>query len=281
MDADFNVYKLPEINDLAVLYRGTRPQFDNFRGIQPQEPDMSQYVPGSNGLKFAPQGGLRASAEDLVKFLKANMKQETLMSPLAFDEMHTTVWSYNGTNGNNYNGIFKNFAHGNHVTTDLLPGEMLLGHSGEAYGLIADAYFSYENEYGIVFITNGGNWNYGEYSGWYNLEEEVFQAAFQAIPRLFNQISGSEINDITPLTQVYPNPFNETVFFKVNLDDRYKIDLKIVDLNGATILNIRDSIYAEGTHYFSCSFYGYPSGIYFYQILMDDYKETGKLLLVR
>lgn len=281
MDADFNVYRLSDINNLAVLYRGSTPQADNYLGVRPQEPDLSQYVIGSNGLKFAPQGGARASAEDLVKFLKANMKKEILMSSRAFDEMHNAVWIYNGSNGDDYNGIFKNYAHGNHMSTDLLPDEMIFGHSGEAYGLIADAYFSLDKEYGIVFITNGGNWGYGNYSAWYDVEEEVFQTAFRNIPHLETGITNKKISNDIPRTDVYPNPFNETVFFKVNLDDRYRIDLKIFDLTGATVLSIRDSIYTEGTHHLSCSFYGYPSGIYIYQISVDDYKESGKLLLVR
>jgi len=281
MDADFNVYKISDINNLAVLYRGTTPQADDFQGIQPREPDLSTYVIGSNGLKFAPQGGVRASAEDLVKFLKANLNKEILMSPRAYDDMHNTVWISSGLNGDDYNGIFKNYAHGNHMTTDFLPGETLFGHSGEAYGLIADAYFSYDNEYGIVFITNGGDWNYGNYSGWYDVEEAVFQAAFQQIPKLITRISDQNVYEKLPLTEVYPNPFNETVFFKVNLDDRYRVHLKIIDLSGTTVLSIRDSIYSEGAHHLSCSFYGYPSGIYIYQISVDDYKENGKLLLVR
>jgi len=281
MNADFNIYQISDINNLAVLYRGTTPQADDFHGVQPVEAGLGEYMIGSNGLKFAPQGGVRTSAEDLVKFLRACLNKEILMSHRSFDEMHNTVWVFNGSNGDDYKGFFKNYAHGNHMTTDLLPGETLFGHSGEAYGLINDAYFSYDNEYGIVFITNGGNWRQGNYSGWYDVEEEVFQAAFQQIPHLETRVTNQEPEQKLPMADVYPTPFNETVFFKLDLDDRYRVHLKIVDLSGTTVLSIRDSIYSEGIHHLSCSFFGYPSGLYIYQISMDDYKESGKLLLVR
>ena len=68
----FNVLDLPDIDEVAVLYRnqgGWTPMADHYLGVPPPAPDLSGYVPGTNGLFFAPQGGLRASAHDLVRLL--------------------------------------------------------------------------------------------------------------------------------------------------------------------------------------------------------------------
>lgn len=82
----FNVNLVPDarFGDISPLYRKRSPegdewnpegpwiaQTDDFRGahggspVRPPAPDLSGYVPGTNGAIFSPQGGLRISAPDL------------------------------------------------------------------------------------------------------------------------------------------------------------------------------------------------------------------------
>jgi len=39
-------------------------------------------------------------------------------------------------------------------------------------------YFSQDKKYGIVFMTNGAIWGAGNYSGWYNMEEDVYKGHY-------------------------------------------------------------------------------------------------------
>ncbi len=172
----FRVQSLPDINQLSVIYRNKNnkwvPQVDNYQGVCPPR-DVSQYILGTNGALFAPQGGLRISALELSKFW---MGYKKILLPETIYRMQKTVWMYNGNNGDTYENVFKNYALGHHTTQDLIPKQELIGHPGDAYGLVSNFYFSPNKNCCIIFITNGGIWDKGNYSGWFNVEEDVFLA---------------------------------------------------------------------------------------------------------
>jgi CubicO group peptidase (beta-lactamase class C family) len=188
---DFNVAEISNINNVAVLYRNSVPQADNYLGISPQPFDSSQYVIGSNGLVFAPQGGLRISALDATRFmiLHANFGEYNgiqILDSATVAQMHTPLWTYNGSNGDNYYNLFNCWGFGFHITTNtamgdiVIPGTTVYGHPGEAYGLISDLYFEKEKRFGLVFITNGyhgsASYQWGNTSAFYQPEEDVFTA---------------------------------------------------------------------------------------------------------
>lgn len=185
----YNVQDLPGVTDLAVLYRNSAPQSDNYNGMMPPAPDLSQYVIGSNGLFFAPQGGLRVSALELsrIAILLANegsFDGTALLQPATVALMLGNEWTWNGSNGDNYYGLFRSWGLGVHRITAqpggdvVFPGTALFGHPGEAYGLISDLYVDPATGFGLVFITNGytpGNaYQFGTSSAFYGVEEEVY-----------------------------------------------------------------------------------------------------------
>ncbi|MFH0736675.1 MAG: serine hydrolase domain-containing protein [bacterium] len=189
INGSFNVQDIINIDDLAVLYRKPDSiwvaQTDAFYGVKPTPRNLSNYIIGTNGVIFSPTGGLRVTCEELAKFMQMQLHDGILdnvriISKKAAEIMQQCIWNYNGSNGITMNGEFKSYAFANHTTKDLLPGETLIGHPGEAYGLVSDMYFSKEKNYGIVFICNGGTFNNGAYSGWYKLEEDVFKAVYTA-----------------------------------------------------------------------------------------------------
>lgn len=91
--------------------------------------NFDDYVPGTNGTLLSPQGGLRASLNDLLVLAKA----------LGDDpDLHTESWRYDGTNGADDSGHFVSFGPGLYVYPPELspiPGQRMVGHHGEAYGL--------------------------------------------------------------------------------------------------------------------------------------------------
>ena len=198
INGSYNVQDLYSLDDLAVLYRNSAPQADNFNGVMPPAPDLSQYVIGSNGLYFAPQGGLRISALELARFAILLNNEGTydgtaLLQPATVALMLGDEWTWNGSNGDNYYGLFRSWGLGVHRITAqsggdvVFPGTAMFGHAGEAYGLISDLYVDPATGFALVFITNGytpGNaYQFGMASAFYGAEEDVYAALQQyAVP---------------------------------------------------------------------------------------------------
>ena len=194
LNASFNIQDLPNIENLAVLYRKWNnvtwdPQADDYGGIMPEPRDLSVYPIGSNAIIFGPQGGLRISAIDLSEILLMLMHNGTrngveILSESTAILMRTAQWTYDGDNGNDYYGLFKKWGLGMHLITPnagndvVFSGLSMAGHPGEAYGLVSDFYFNTDTQNGVIFLTNGCGVGYdlGTTSAFYEVEEAVFAA---------------------------------------------------------------------------------------------------------
>ena len=190
----FNVNDIENIDNVSVLYRKINgawiPQADNYQGIQPVFTNLDSYVVGDNGLRFGPQGGLRVSGTELAKLFQLFLNGGSLngvevLESSTVEEMMTTQWLYDGTNGNNYYGLFNSWGLGLHKSTNtenqdivLQSGSPMLGHPGEAYGLISDAYVDTEKNLGLVLVINGSGSGYStnNFSAFYSIEKAVFDA---------------------------------------------------------------------------------------------------------
>ncbi len=188
-------YNLNEIdsNNLATLYRGEnqnwKPQKDDYTINKPNPIDLTNYTIGNNALFLGPQGGLRISANDLVKLLKYIKSEGNLVANLiskrTLKTMIKSEWQFKGNNGDTYNGFFKKYSLGLHKTnmnsSDIVNNPTtfadFIGHAGDAYGLISDAYFSKKLNFGFVIITNGSLNEFvkGKNSSFYEFEEEIFK----------------------------------------------------------------------------------------------------------
>lgn len=85
------------------------------------------------------------------------------------------------------------------------------------------------------------------------------------------------------LYQNYPNPFNPNTVISYRLLVSGIINIKIYDLRGkeiATLVNERKSA-GNYTINFDASKYNLSSGIYFYTLTTDSFKETKKMLLTK
>jgi CubicO group peptidase (beta-lactamase class C family) len=204
-----NLWDLSDIDQLSVLYRWENsiavPQADNYNGIAPTNLNYEQLPLGHNGLVHSPQGGVRSSAEDLGKFMQMHMSNGfyntiQMLNEETVTDMHSAHWRGFGLGGF-YTAKGLNF----HITQDLIENNVMIGHAGEAYGLISDMYFDQDYNFGIIFIINGGNYSSGHFT-FYDLEEEVFA-------KIFHHISNETENDEIPVAstfRVFPNPFYST-----------------------------------------------------------------------
>jgi CubicO group peptidase (beta-lactamase class C family) len=150
---------------------------------------LADYVVGTNGLLFSPQGGLRASLMDLVKIGMALTGSVPLLDEATRKAMFVPEWTYRASpeNGDTSGGAFQGFGTGVHR---LLPGEgcpivglkrEMIGHYGEAYGLLAGLWVDPETSLGFAYFVTGSLFSppNGKHSGVYALEEEMMQAAAQ------------------------------------------------------------------------------------------------------
>jgi CubicO group peptidase (beta-lactamase class C family) len=190
--ASFNLDDI-SLTSLATLYRSDnnawKPEKDDYSITVPNPTDITTYQIGNNALFFGPQGGLRASAADVlcfIKYLKSDGKSApNLISKSTLNKMKKAQWCFKVSNGDNYNGFFKQYGLGLHQTnkngSDLISKPEIfgkfIGHAGDAYGLISDAYFSEKEDFGFVIITNGSFDPFikGKNSSFYDFEEAIFK----------------------------------------------------------------------------------------------------------
>jgi CubicO group peptidase (beta-lactamase class C family) len=242
----FNIDHINDIKNVAVLYRNGNPQADNYQGIHPAPFDSASYIIGTNGIIFAPQGGLRITTSDLGKFMAMHANNGSygsaeILSPEICELMHNPVWTYNGSNGNNYYDLFNSWGLGVQITTNtfggdiVIPNTTMIGHPGEAYGLISDMYFEKEKQFGVIFITNGyysGGYSFGNNSAFYIPEEETFAAVnqyhFNNCDTMINSISLLHTNK----NQIWYDHTNQTIHIN---DDALGGRLEIYDISGQKI----------------------------------------------
>jgi CubicO group peptidase (beta-lactamase class C family) len=285
IDASFNVNDLTNIDQLAVIYRkeGTvwTPQVDNYQGTQPFFSNLNGYIPGTNGGRFGPQGGFRCSAQDLAKIFLVLMNNgsfdgDTLLSEASCNAMVNNEWTYNGNNGNNYFGLFRSWGLGIHRVTSTPGGDVALpgsstmfGHPGEAYGLVSDAYFDTTRKVGFVFINNGVGIGYqtGNNSGFYTIEEEVFEA-IENHSNLAgcSQTSVQQQSDDT-IVQIYQNPSTGKVH--IELPNQSPLSVSVFDIKGALIKETVDvqidvSAFAKGVYFIKAKT---KEGMYHYKFV--------------
>ncbi len=188
----YNVGDLDDINQLAVLYRIGIPQIDNYNGLTPPPFSNPNYVPGTNGLRFGPQGGLRTNLNGILTLGKLIINNgmhgdDVYLQSTTVQTMIGPEWTYNESNGDNYFGLFNSWGLGIHrslgftgfATGDaIVPGQLFVGHAGEAYGLLSNIFIQPEHGYMVAFVTNGllqsYSYAWGFHTSFYRMEEEVF-----------------------------------------------------------------------------------------------------------
>ncbi|MEC0268519.1 serine hydrolase domain-containing protein [Paenibacillus anseongense] len=188
-DTSFNIGDLKDMDSVAVLYEYSEANdefivgTDDFRGKKPEAIDYSGYVPGTNGALFSPQGGLRTSVDNLTRFMEAHsnggkLNDVQILKPESVDLMHAPHWS-----GHRQEGFFRNCGLQFQITDDLLPGHRLIGHSGDAYGLLSDMYFHKQEKWGFILLMNGVIQSKGQ-GIYFEAEEELAQVLKTAFLRL-------------------------------------------------------------------------------------------------
>jgi photosystem II stability/assembly factor-like uncharacterized protein len=102
----------------------------------------------------------------------------------------------------------------------------------------------------------------------------------------------SEIPKSFSLSQNYPNPFNPTTKIKFSLPYPSKggaldVQLIVYDVLGKKIANLIPPLWGgkeglqPGSYEVEWDASNYPSGVYFYKLIINDYTETKKMVLIK
>jgi hypothetical protein len=102
-----------------------------------------------------------------------------------------------------------------------------------------------------------------------------------AVIQSITSISNEYFPDQLRLYQNYPNPFNSETMIPFSISVPNNVSLKIFDINGKEIKAIVDQYLTTGHHTAKWDGSAFSSGLYYYQLKVDKYIETKRLLLIK
>lgn len=116
----------------------------------PRTEEISTYIQGYTTPVFSPTGGMKISVPDLAVYMTMHMNKGkypggTIISPESEEIMQTEV------------PFSDHYGLALMTRNDVIPGKLLKGHTGSAYGLYSIMMFQPEEQFGIVAVTNGCN----------------------------------------------------------------------------------------------------------------------------
>lgn len=83
------------------------------------------------------------------------------------------------------------------------------------------------------------------------------------------------------LKQNYPNPFNPSTTISFNIQKRAKVTLDVYNPLGQKVKTLLNGAVNAGAHTVEFSGNDLSSGIYFYQLTVDNFKSTRKMVLMK
>ena len=120
----------------------------------PRSVEIKNYEMGKSTPIFSPTGGMKISATDLAKYMIMHSRQGKysggrIISKQSAKEMQTALSSEEG------------YGLAIETTDHMIPGKIMKGHTGSAYGLFSAMFFHPKEKFGIVVISNGCDPAYG------------------------------------------------------------------------------------------------------------------------
>lgn len=83
------------------------------------------------------------------------------------------------------------------------------------------------------------------------------------------------------LEQNYPNPFNPSTMIKFGLPKSSNVKINIYNSIGTKVAELVNSNFEAGTYSVEFNAMNYSSGIYYYELVANDFKSIKKMLLVK
>jgi Subtilase family/Secretion system C-terminal sorting domain len=270
---------------------------DNVEQIWIENPNAGSYVV-TVSHKGTIQGSIQSYSLIITGGTTGELPEATLsltpvanfISPGGGNMIYNVDFSYNGNanrpnssywvmalmpNGNTYGPVFQydtTFFPGQNIITQLshyVPGNAP-GGIYEITGYVG----TYPNDViasDTFEMTKWGNAPDGLNGSWPQDDQEI--AAFG---NSFEQPLGYVLGE------AYPNPFNPTTSFSLQLPDAASVNLAVFNVNGQQVQQIADGQYSAGTHQFSFDGSNLSAGVYFLRASVPgQLNEVRKLALVK
>ncbi len=119
----------------------------------PRREEIQNYVMGYSTPIFSPTGGMKISATDLAKYMTMHMNGGSYQGVKIISKKSSVLMQTAISDEEGYGLALSNL-------DDLIPGKVMTGHTGSAYGLYSAMFFHPKEKFGMVVITNGCNATY-------------------------------------------------------------------------------------------------------------------------
>lgn len=212
-------FSAAELRNTATLYRKRTeidgkeiwdprgpwvPQVDDYRTAPPVPRAGPDYVIGTNGTAFGPQGGLRISTTDLGNIMLMLMNDgrfdgKMILQKKSLQTMLAQQWRYDASviNGDSYRNLYQAWGLGNQQFLDVSVGKNNpggdrliegggfsgVGHLGDAWGLTSAFAFDRRTKNGMIFMLGGPGVDpekhRGTYSSLFRHEERILTALYR------------------------------------------------------------------------------------------------------
>jgi CubicO group peptidase (beta-lactamase class C family) len=110
--------------------------------------EVAQYVLGYSTPIFSPTGGMKISATDLAKYMLMHSRLGKAKGTRILKSSSAQMMQTPASGSLGYGFAIE-------TEDNIIPGEIMRGHTGSAYGLYSAMFFNPTKKYGIVVISNG------------------------------------------------------------------------------------------------------------------------------
>jgi M6 family metalloprotease-like protein len=111
--------------------------------------------------------------------------------------------------------------------------------------------------------------------------KKITKENFIKIQRPVDVVQINSIPTEFRLHQNYPNPFNPTTTIQFDLPRTSHVSLKVFNMVGQEITTLSSSEYSAGCYKLNWDASKLSSGIYFYQLITNDYSAIKKMILLK
>jgi len=211
--------------------------------------------------KHSTNGGISWSAD---MRLTIHYTSASLHSVIAASGSNVhVVWDDNRNSATNYEIYYKRSTNG-----------------GINWG--ADTRLTYDSSYSMYpFVSASGTAVHCVWSDYRNGNYEIY---YKRDPS-GNPIGITNINLEIPssfsLSQNYPNPFNPTTVIKFDIPKSGEVSLKVYDVLGREIASLVNENLKTGSYSMDWNASQCPSGVYFYRLTADGFKETRRMIYLK
>jgi photosystem II stability/assembly factor-like uncharacterized protein len=148
--------------------------------------------------------------------------------------------------------------------------------------------FSWETQYynteqvfeALYFVNNDTGYSVGSANSGGLYHGIILKTTNGGVPIGIVPIS-NEIPDNYQLFQNYPNPFNPKTNIKFDISKKSNVQILIYDILGKEIEILVNKEMNGGTYEVNWDASSYPSGVYIYKLVTNDFTETKKMVLIK